>query len=71
MTTVEIIHEIHRLGIEIEVYNLLQKWLLDDRSKWISRAMDSEASLKAIHKIAIQASNSKTALEGIANLSER
>lgn len=71
MTITEILQEIHKERVELEVCSMLQKWLLEDRDKWIGRAMDSEATVKAIHKIATETNNPKNALQGIVNLSER
>lgn len=42
--------------------------MLDDRKKWIDRAMESEATVRAINNIATKTSNPKGALEGIINL---
>ena len=70
MTITEILEEIHKERVEIEVCQALQQWLLDDRAQWIDRAMDSEAIVRAIHKIATKTSDPKNALQGIINLSE-
>lgn len=70
MTITEILEEIHKERVELEVCQALQQWLLNDRAQWIDRAMDSEATVRAIHKIATESSNPKTALQGILSLSE-
>lgn len=70
MTITEILEEIHKERVELEVCQALQQWLLNDRAQWIDRAMDSEATVKAIHKIATESSNPKNALQGILSLSE-
>ena len=70
MTITEILEEIHKERVELEVCQSLQQWLLDDRAQWIDRAMDSEAIVRAIHKIATKTSDPKNALQGIINLSE-
>lgn len=71
MTVTEILEIIHRERVELEVYQALQRWLLNDRAQWIDRAMDSESTVRAIHKIATESSNPKNALQGIINLSEK
>lgn len=68
MTITEIIQEIHKERVELEVCSILQKWILDDRNRWIDRAMDSEATVRAVYKISTETSSPKFALEGIANL---
>ena len=70
MTITEIIEEIHKERVELEVCQALQQWMLNDRAQWIDRAMDSEATVRAIHKIATESSNPKNALQGILSLSE-
>lgn len=70
MTITEILEEIHKERVELEVCQALQQWLLNDRAQWIDRAMDSEATVRAIHKIATETNNSKNALQGIVSLSE-
>ena len=52
MTITEILAEIHRQRVELEVCQELQRWLLDDRASWIDRAMDAESTVRAIGKIA-------------------
>lgn len=70
MTVTEILEIIHRERVELEVCQALQQWLLNDRAQWIERAMDSEATVRAIHKIATETKNPKDALKGILSLSE-
>ena len=70
MTISEILREIHNERVELEVCQELQKWLLSDREMWISRAMDSEATVRAIHKMATETDSPKNALRGIINISE-
>lgn len=65
MTITEILNEIHKERVELEVCQALQQWLLDDRKEWIGRAMESEATVRAVKNIATKTSNSKGALEGI------
>lgn len=68
MTITEILTEIHKQRVELEVCQELQRWLLDDRASWIDRAMDAESTVRAIRNIATKTSSSKSALEGIINL---
>ena len=70
MTITEILEEIHKERVELEVCQALQQWLLNDRAQWIDRAMDSEATVRAIHKIATETKNPKDALQGIINISD-
>ena len=70
MTITEILEEIHKERVELEVCQALQQWLLDDRAQWIDRAMNSEATVRAIRRIATETSNPKNALQGIINLSK-
>ena len=68
MTITEILQEIHKERVELEVVQALQQWLLDDRKQWIDRAMDGESTIRAIKNIAEKTNSSKSALEGIINL---
>ena len=68
MTITEILNIIHTERVETEILQALQQWLLNDRSSWINRAMDSEATIKAIKNIAEKTQNTKNALDGIVNL---
>ena len=68
MTITEILQEIHKERIELEVVQALQQWLLNDRNEWIDRAMDSESTIRAIQKIATKTTSPKVALESIINL---
>lgn len=68
MTITEILHEIHKERVELEVVQLLQQWLLDDRKQWIERAMENESTVRIIKKIAEKPSSPKMALKGIVNL---
>lgn len=70
MTTTEILEEIHKERVELEVCHALQQWLLNDRDMWIGKAMDGEATVRAIRKIATETNNPKNALQEIVNLSE-
>lgn len=70
MTITEILQEIHKERVELEICQVLQQWLMNDRKQWIDRAMDNEATVRAIHKIATRTKDPNNALKGIANLSE-
>ena len=52
MTITEILSEIHKQRVELEVCQELQQWLLDDRATWIGRVIDAESTVRAIRKIA-------------------
>ena len=68
MTITEILNEIHKEEVELEVCEYLQRWLLDDRAGWIDRAMDAESTIRAIGKIAKENKNKSNAIEGIVNI---
>ena len=68
MTISEILQEIHNERVELEITQSLQQWLINDRAQWIDRAMESEATVRAIKNIAEKTSNQKYALEGIINM---
>ncbi len=68
MTITEILNIIHEERVELEIYQALHQWLLDDRKEWINRAMESDATVRAVKDIATKTSNPKGALEGIINL---
>ena len=68
MTITEILTEIHKQRVELEVCQELQRWLLDDRSKWIDRAMDAKSIVRAVGKIAKENKNKSSAIDGIVNI---
>lgn len=68
MTITEILNEIHKERVELEVCQSLQQWILNDRKEWIDRTMESEATVRAVRDIATKTSSPKGALEGIINL---
>ena len=68
MTITEILTEIHKQRVELEVCQELQRWLLDDRAEWIDRAMDAESTVRAIGKIAKENKNKSSAIDGIINI---
>lgn len=68
MTVLEILKEVHEEKVELEVLQALQQWLLNDRSEWMSRAMESKSTIRAVKKIASQGSSPKGALKGIVSL---
>ena len=68
MTITEILTEIHKQRVELEVCQELQRWLLDDRAEWINRAMDAESTVRAIGKIAKENKNKSSAIDGIVNI---
>lgn len=70
MTITEVLHIIHKERIELEIFENLSKWMIEDRSSWIDEAMEQKAIIKAIGKIANENPNKKEAIEGIIALSE-
>ena len=68
MSITEILTEIHKQRVELEICQELQRWLLDDRASWIDRAMDVESSVRAIGKIAKENKNKSSAIDGIVNI---
>lgn len=68
MTITEILNTIHEERVELEIYQALQQWILDDRNKWIDRATESEATVRAVKNIATRTTNLRGALEGIVAL---
>lgn len=70
MTITEILEEIHKERVELEVCQALLQWMLNDRAQWIDRAMDSETTVRAIRKMATETKNPKDALQGIINISD-
>lgn len=70
MTITEIMKTIHQKGVENEVFELLTQWMIEDRYNKMMRIGESEATIRAIHKIATQNKNAKQAIDGIISLSE-
>ena len=68
MSITEILAEIHKQRVELEIFQELQRWLLDDRAEWIDRAMDAESTVLAIGKIAKENKNKSSAIDGIINI---
>ena len=71
MTVAEIINIIHEKGVENEVFELLTQWMIEDRYNKMKRIGESEATIRAINKIATQNKNLKQAIDGIISLSEK
>lgn len=71
MTVAEIINIIHEQGIENEVFELLTQWMIEDRYNKMVKIEESEATIRAINKIATQNKNVKQAIDGIISLSEK
>ena len=67
----EIINIIHEQGVENEVFELLTQWMIEDRYNKMIKIGESEATIRAINKIATQNKNLKQAIEGIISLSEK
>ena len=70
MTVSEIINIIHEQGIENEVFELLTRWMIEDRYNKMVKIGENEAIIRAINKIATQNKNRKQAIDGIISLSE-
>lgn len=66
--TINIIHE---QGIENEVFELLTQWMIEDRYNKMVKIGESEATIRAINKIATQNKNLNQAIDGIISLSEK
>lgn len=68
MTISEVLNVIHHERIELEVFEALTRWMIDDRAFWIDEAMEGKAIINAIGKVAENNSNKTDAIEGIKNL---
>ena len=68
MSITEILTEIHKQRVELEICQELQRWLLDDRATWIDRAMDAESTVRAVGKIAKENKNKSSAIDGIISI---
>lgn len=68
MTITEILSLIHKERVELEVFEALSKWMIEDRSSWIDKAMESKSTITAIGKIAKENQNKKDAIKAIINL---
>ena len=68
MSITEILVEIHKQRVELEICQELQRWLLNDRAEWIDRALDAESTVRAIGKIAKENKNKSSAIDGIVNI---
>lgn len=69
MSITEIINIIHQQGVENEVFRLLTQWMIEDRYNKMNKIGESEATIRAINKIATQNKNAKQAIDGIISLS--
>ena len=69
MTITEIMNAIHQQSAENEVFELLTQWMIEDRYNKMKKIGESEATIRAIHKIATQNKNAKQAIDGIISLS--
>ena len=68
MSITEILAEIHKQRVELEICQELQRWFLDERAEWIDRAMDAESTVRAIGKIATENKNKSSAIDGTVNI---
>lgn len=65
MTLIEILTEIKKNRVELEVYQELHKWIIADRKKWIDRTNEVCSSLRVIDKFANANIKTKDAIEAI------
>lgn len=65
MTITKILNIIHEERVELEIFEALHKWMLKDRAQWTIRAMDAEATIRCVNKIAKGNENAKSAIKGI------
>lgn len=70
MTITEILQTIHKERVELEIFEALSKWMVEDRASWIDEAMEQKAIVRAVRKIAEENPNKSQAIEGIKNLCE-
>ena len=68
MAVTEVLTGRHKGGVELDICQDVQRWLLDDRAEWIDRAMDAESTVRAIGKIAKENKNKSSAIDGIVNI---
>ena len=68
MTITEILNIIHEENVELEIFKALSKWMINDRAQWTSRAMDAEATIRAVGKMAKGNENAKNAIKGIVDI---
>lgn len=68
MTITEILNIIHKERVELEIFEALSLWMVEDRSAWIDKAMEQKGIIRAISKIANGNLNANNAIEGIKNL---
>lgn len=69
MTVAEILNTIHEQGVENEIFELLTQWMIEDRYIKMMRIGETEATIRAINKIATQNKNVTQAIDGILSLS--
>lgn len=67
MTITEILNIIHKERVELEIFQSLSDWMVNDRASWIDEAMEQRAVIGAISKIADNP-NKKEAIIGIKSL---
>lgn len=70
MTITEILNTIHKERVELEIFQALSAWMVEDRSAWIDEAMEQKAVVRAIGKIANGNPNKSEVIEGIRSLCE-
>lgn len=68
MTITEILNIIHEENVELEIFEALSEWMINDRAEWTSRAMDAEATIRCVSKMAKENKNTKNAIKGIVDI---
>ena len=68
MTITEILNIIHKERVELVIFEALSKWMINDRAEWTSRAMDAEATIRCVGKMAKENKNTKNAIKGIIDI---
>lgn len=64
----EIIAEIHKADVEIEIYKYLSEWIISTREKYIQEMSDGYATIYVARRIAEKNTNKKEAIIGIKDL---
>lgn len=64
----EIIAEIHKADMEIEIYKHLSEWIINTRERYIQEMSDGYATIYVARRIAEKNTNKKEAIIGIKDL---
>ena len=68
MTTTEILNTIHKERVEVEIFQALSSWIVEDRSAWIDEAIEQKSTVRVINKIVNGNPNKNEVIEGIKKL---